>query len=228
MNYIQIFHTFHINRKLLQPDLTFKGGNEMKKIIMLLLGIMLCTVITGCGGDKFTGKWINQNKSRRIQLDIAKNGENYIITQTTGRYQQSQKMINEKEHNQSLNRFLGYQTYVPAIYDYTFTWTEEVLKLTAVEQKAKLLIDGTMGTDYYVYMDKNAQLMHGQEIYVKEKKDDLAQYQQACHKNIAVEFAQHKNEYDQQLKEKGSGAVIFMAKVRDYKIIDTPKKKATE
>lgn len=57
----------------------------MKKLslVMTLVLILGCMVfVSGCGSDKFEGKWVGHYALTAVELDIQKNGKGYILNST--------------------------------------------------------------------------------------------------------------------------------------------------
>ena len=169
----------------------------MKKIfkaVVLVVSMLTMLAISGCGGDKFSGKWINTNpvfgEGYRVkELVIEKNGQSYIIKQNLGRYDESHKMLNEKEYNKSFGWYYfgdskKNKEVIPE-YDYTYTWQMgPVSQGTAVEKSGRLVIDGAMGMDAIAYVEKDGTLLWNQLVFKKENKDDIAKYKQSEQKRL--------------------------------------------
>jgi len=188
------------------------------KVVVLVVLMLTMLTVSGCGGDKFSGKWINTDpvfgEGYRVkEMVIEKNGQSYIIKQNLGKYDESHKMINEKEYNKSFGWYYfgdskKNKEVIPE-YNYTYTWQMgPISKGTAIEKSGRLVIDGTMGMDAIAYVEKDGTLLWNQLVFKKENKDDIEKYKQREQKRLAKAIRE---------EQKGS-------KINKVEFVDVPVK----
>ena len=198
----------------------------MKKLgKMMLLSVMMIFVmlITGCGADKFAGKWIYQEENGGVQeLEIEKNGDKngYIIQETRYYYDIKQSMQNEKEYNEYINinpfeRVKKQKERVIPIYDYECIWKKSFNKNTAQEENNRLIVDGKLGTQVYAYIEKDDTLQIKNIVYRKEKDNDLENMKKAIQERI-------KNKYEEKYNNETQSKVdkFFQAKLGNITFTD--------
>ena len=177
----------------------------MKKIfkaVVLAVSMLTMLAISGCGGDKFSGKWINTNpvfgEGYRVkELVIEKNGQSYIIQENMGKYEKTYKVLNEAEYDkwfgESMMSFEIPKSKVVREYNFTCTWQmRPIAKLAAVEKNGRVVIDGMLGEQTISYVEKNDTLLWNQLVFKKENKDDIEKYKQSEQKRLPEDI---KEEY---------------------------------
>ena len=193
--------------------------NRVWKLSLIGMWICMILLVSGCSSDKFSGKWITQNKDGRVsELEIEKNGDGkgYILTETDYYYDEKQSIQNEKEYNayRSINPFkrVKLEPVIP-IYDFTFTWKSDSDKMTALEQDNRLVIDGNPFM-IYSYIEKDDSLQIQDTVYRKEGKSDLDNIK----KNIQDNITKTYNEKFEKLSQNKEPA--FRSKLGNITFVD--------
>ena len=141
------------------------------KYVFMFILIASTMALSGCGGDKFAGKWYYINESHSIisMLDITKNGDNYIVKRSAIYYKPEYREVGKGtvEREVSLGAFdrrkEKRQITVP-VYEATLNLVVENLnQSTLVENK------GQLGSYTYIEKDKTLQdFSSGEPIFYKQ------------------------------------------------------------
>ncbi|MDY2636627.1 MAG: hypothetical protein SOV56_01645 [Phascolarctobacterium sp.] len=168
---------------------------------MLVLGAM---AMSGCGGDKYTGKWYKSNGPEAIdyqQLDIQKNGSGFVIDSNDFSYEQRMIMLNSKEHEESKQMggaFLSRKEFskamhrvIPPVYDVKVQWTKKTrFKNSAVLKDGNLILDDG---GKIVYVEKNNTLLYNGKTYKSEKDFKPKDVQEQLKKKIETGIEEMRN-----------------------------------
>lgn len=155
--------------------------NKIFKIFCISMMMLAMIIISGCGGgDKFVGKWVTtQNStfskfdgSSYRQLNIEKNGDSYILTETNNSYNLKEKKI-------------GNKGFLPIV-DATFVWeTKKPVQISAkADGENRLVVDGTMNMVTITYVEKDGTLLIGKQVYTKEKDGDMQKFKEDEQKRL--------------------------------------------
>lgn len=197
--------------------------NLLKMVVCSLIAVTVL-VFAGCGlGDKYVGTWVGYDENDFwgsggylvSEITIEKNGKGYLIKENKQHYVENKVMTNEKEYNRYMNtnwwEILAEHKEQPKpvkpIYHYTYIWQIiPVETVSAVQENNKLVVDGTMGLDYFTAVEKDGTLLRaGQRVYKKKSDtiiEDLKKQTQKYFKDNAeknnpentVEFTDGKNQ----------------------------------
>lgn len=180
--------------------------NNFVKILISSIMFISVLTIAGCGnGDKFEGKWVTTKSSTFTkfdgadykQLNIEKNGDSYLLTETNSSYKLKESKI-------------GNKGFLP-IFDATFVWeTRKPVQSSAkLDGDNRLVIDGTMSLGTITYVEKDGTLLIGRDIYTKEKKDDMQQFKESEQKRL------------QELYDTGNMGFYHKESFNSFKFADT-------
>lgn len=193
--------------------------NKIWKLCLIGISVFMILLISGCGSDKFSGKWITPDKDGRVsELKIEKNGDGkgYILSETDYYYDEKKSIQNEKEYNAytSINPFkrVKLEPVIP-IYDFTFIWKSDTDKMTALEQDNRLVIDGNPFM-IYSYIEKDGSLQIQDTVYKKEGESDLDNIK----KNIQDNITKTYNEKFEKLSQHKEPA--FRSKLGNITFVD--------
>ena len=156
-------------------------NKHFKKILIGAILVGSIFSLTGCGGDKFEGEWtisyIDTMNEQHIKIrntdifppyrevKIEKDGSKYLITET------------EKYYDGNVIFF-----YQP---EKEYKMCQDITKYTGTVNGDKLVIDGMMGTQFYVYIDNNNTLKQTKGYEYRKKKDnDYKKYKEIIQKAI--------------------------------------------
>lgn len=129
------------------------------KYVFMFILIASTMALSGCGGDKFAGKWYALSEDQRTisMLDISKNGENYIIKKNTVYYKAEYKevgkeTIEKEEYAGAFDLRRIKRQYEIPVYEVSLNLTvENKNQKTQVENK------GQLGEYTYIEKDKTLQ-----------------------------------------------------------------------
>lgn len=136
---------------------------KIKALKMILLVFCLAVFVSGCGTDKYIGNWVgierpNDPTSPIMQISIEKNGNNYLVKMTEGRYHGTKLSLLENG-------------------DREFTWqTQEVRNKSAVLKNDKLYIDGAVDT--FTFIEKDNTLLYSGLGGISFKKDTGKEFEE--------------------------------------------------
>jgi hypothetical protein len=206
-------------------DVKWKGSVTMKKLLTIMF-ILFVLVLTGCGSDKFSGKWINTDAApgkSLVELEISKNGNGYVIIRHDLYYEKGIVFANEKEverirkenHDLYMNNLFQKKPQMKeepvSIYDYTFTWkNDDGQKLTGTAKDNSIQVDNTMGLVQATFIEKDGTLLFDSRTYRKEKDNEINGLKKA--------------EQDRLQNELSSMKVLPGTKVGKVKFVDSSKK----
>jgi hypothetical protein len=188
-------------------DVKWKGSVTMKKLLTIMF-ILFVLVLTGCGSDKFSGKWINTDAApgkSLVELEISKNGNGYVIIRHDLYYEKGIVFANEKEverirkenHDLYMNSLFQKKPQMQkepvSIYDYTFTWKNDGgQKLTGTAKDNSIQIDNTMGLVQATFIEKDGTLLFDNRTYRKEKDNEITSLRKAEQDRLQNELSSMK------------------------------------
>lgn len=179
----------------------------MKKFLIIMF-VLVVLALTGCGSDKFSGKWINTDAApgkSLVELDISKNGNGYVITKHDLYYEKGIVFANEKEverirkenHDLYMNNLFQKKPQMQkepvSIYDYTFTWKNDGgQKLTGTVKDNSIQVDNTMGLVQATFIEKDGTLLFDSRTYRKEKDNEITSIKKAEQERLKKELSTMK------------------------------------
>ena len=155
--------------------------NKTLRVLVAVVMMAAAIALTGCGSDKYVGKWINTDGFVK-ELTIEKNGDNYLVTPAIYRYYGEKTVLNQAEIDANkLNIFDMKPSYkkITPICDFKYTWVKsEMPKVPAVMVNKQLTIKGNTNIFFVAgmpvtYIEKESTLTVNNYTYKKETADDV-------------------------------------------------------
>lgn len=199
---------------------------KLLKYVVLFIIIAGTMALSGCGGDKFSGKWYGLAKngfsgSPYVNLlDISKNGENYLIKSYNITYEAEYKKVgveyfDRKEYpavGMTYQEFMNPLTVKEAVPVYDVTLR---LKISKGAQSSEVEDKGRLGDLTYVEKDKT--LQRSNTVYKQNDYKDLLKSLQGSYSKF---YDEAKSKPMQILGLNVETNRFFGLKVNSYKFSD--------
>lgn len=156
--------------------------SKWMRVLLMSLLVIAMAVVSGCGGDKFAGKWGHVEENADIgfngkyfrSIDIEKNGESYVLTCSRSSF------VMHKDHLEGSNIF-------NPRYDAIFQWdSSKPIKLSAKPDGDNRLVitEAGMPATTVTYIEKDGTLLFDNTVYNKVKSGDLQKFKDAEAKRL--------------------------------------------
>lgn len=156
--------------------------SRLMRVLLMSLLVIAMAVVSGCGGDKFVGKWGHEEDNNLIgfsgkyldTIDIEKNGESYVLTISKSSF------VMHRDHLEGSNIF-------NPKYDAVFQWdTSKPIKFSAKADGDNRLVitEAGMPATTVTYIEKDGTLLFDNVVYKKYKSGDVQKFKDAEAKRL--------------------------------------------
>lgn len=156
--------------------------SKWMRVLLMSLLVLAMAVVSGCGGDKFAGKWGHVEETPNIgfsgkvysTIEIEKNGESYVLTCSDSSF------VLHKDHLEGSNIF-------NIRYEGIFQWdSSKPMKLSAKPDGDNRLVITEAGVPAttVTYIEKDGTLLFDNAVYSKVKSGEVQKFKDAEAKRL--------------------------------------------
>ena len=167
------------------------------KLGLLIMTLITCFILSGCGKNDFTGTWVGVNPEGQnlIKLTIQENGDKYIVAEDAYKYKPDKDLPIPKQYSLLAIRN-GFKQKQTVTYDLNLILTKEKSPLpsttaTLSEDKDHLIVQGE-NLSNILYVPKDDTLVFNNVKFIKvNKNDDIIKSLEEL-KNISIFSIKHR------------------------------------
>ena len=167
------------------------------KLGLLIMTLISCFILSGCGKNDFTGTWVGVNPEGQnlIKLTIQENGDKYIVAEDAYKYKPDKDLPIPKQYSLLAIRN-GFKQKQTVTYDFNFILTKEKSPLpsttaTLSEDKEHLIVQGEKLSNI-LYVPKDDTLVFNNVKFIKVDKNDVITKSLEELKNNSILLIKHK------------------------------------
>lgn len=186
---------------------------NIMKFGLLIVTLITCFILSGCGKNDFTGTWVGINPEGQdlIKLTIQENGDKYIVTEDAYKYKPDKDLPTPKQYSLLAIRN-GFKQKQTVTYDFNLILTKEKSPLpsttaTLSEDKDHLTVQGE-NLSNILYVPKDNTLVFNNVKFIKaNKSDDITKSLEELKNNSIISLKSRYHKYSERFNLESTDTV---------------------